>query len=134
MWTPWTRLIRRPQFYGPLCVLTGVSLAVGIYFVIGPVGRVSDAWLFSVGLAATILVTASLGLHERHFAPSLEVAIGLALGSSTAIAATANLDQELEGVADRAAIGFAMLLLHSSVIWITFVSVRFLRLVLTRQP
>lgn len=123
------RLILRWRY-----VLGGVSFSLAIYFVIGPVGRVSDGWVVSAGLATPMLATASLLLRERHFAPTLEVAIGLALGSSTAIAVTANLDQDLEGVGDRVAIGFAMLLLHSSAIWITFVGVRCLRLVSTRHP
>ncbi len=123
------RLILRSRY-----VLGGVSFSLVIYFVMGPAGRVSDGWIISAGLAAPVLATASLLLRARHFAPTLEVAIGLALGSSTAIAVTANLDQDLEGVGDRVAIGFAMLLVHNSAIWITFVGVRFLRLVLTRHP
>lgn len=123
------RLILRSRY-----VLGGVSFLLAIYLVIGAVGRVSDGWVVPAAIAAAMLATASLSLRERHFAPTLGFAIGLALASSTAIAVTANLDQDLEGVGDRVAIGFAMLLLHSSAIWITFVGVRFLRLVLMRHP
>lgn len=128
------RVILRSRFDVPLYLLAGVALSWVVLFLIGLPDQVSDGWVFSVGLLAMLLATASLVLRQRHFAPTLALAIGQALGSSAAIAATANLDEDLDGTGDRVAIGFAMLLLYSSAIWITFVGGRFLRWALKRHP